>query len=300
MQYGRNVNLRKRRRSLHVGSLAVAALFVLVALLPSAAQGEIRITSAAGAADTASLVQTVQAELSGASPAVKRLDARVTIGAAAFREALADDDSRPLVATYLTSVEFQEVLNGREHPAHVTAVYSNPDPAAQVRLARQLLGQATLGAFDSPAAHSLVTRVAGLGVRAIPTSPGQSIDSVLRSAQSLDAVIVFPDATVLNRSNINHAVRTLYQQRKVLIGHSLTLTRVGALASVYSSRDAIARGVLEIFEQYATTRVLPEPVFVSDIDVAVNDRLARSLNITVPDRTSLLKAVRSKPAEATP
>lgn len=145
-----------------------------------------------------------------------------------------------------------------------------------------------------------MTRVAGLGVRAIPTSPGQSIDSVLRSAQSLDAVIVFPDATVLNRSNINHAVRTLYQQRKVLIGHSLTLTRVGALASVYSSRDAIARGVLEIFEQYATTRVLPEPVFVSDIDVAVNDRLARSLNITVPDRTSLLKAVRSKPAEATP
>lgn len=299
MQRRRNVNLRKRQRSRRAGGLA-ALIYLLVALLPPVARGEIDITPASGNADTATLVQTVQAELSDASPAAKRLDARVTIGAAAFREALARDDSRPLVAAYITSVEFQEVLNGRARPAHVTAVYSNPDPAAQVRLARQLLGRATLGAFDSPAAHSLVTRVVGLGVQAIPTSPGQSIDSVLRSAQSLEAVIVLPDATVLNRSNINHAVRTLYQQRKVLIGHSLTLSRVGALASVYSSREAIARGVLDVFEQYATTRVLPEPVFVSEVDVAVNDRLARSLNIPVPDRASLLKAVRSNPAEATP
>lgn len=300
MQHRWDVNLRKRQWPPRARRGLAAVVSLLVALLPPVARGEIHITSASGDADTATLVQTVQAELSGASPAAKLLDARVTIGAAAFREALAQDDSRPLVATYITSVEFQEVLSGRERPAHVTAVYSNPDPAAQVRLARQLLGRATIGAFDSPAAHSLVARVASLGVQAIPTSPGQSIDSVLRNAQSFEAVIVLPDATVLNRSNINHAVRTLYQQRKVLIGHSLTLSRVGALASVYSSREAIARRALDIFEQYAASRVLPEPVFVSDVDVAINDRLARSLNITVPDHASLLKAVRSNTAEATP
>lgn len=298
MHCRRNVNLRKRHRSPRVGGVAVLCL--LLTLLPPAAHSEIRITAAAQDRDTATLVQTVQSELSGASAAVKRLDARVTVGAAAFRQALAQDDSRPLVATYLTSVEFEEVLNGGERPAHVTAVYSNPDPAAQTRLARQLLGRATLGVFDSAAAHSLVTRVISLGVRAIPTSQGQSIDSLLRSAQSLDALIVLPDASVLNRSNINHAVRTLYQQRKVLIGHSLTLSRVGALASVYASREAVARSVLDVFDQYSTTGVLPEPVFVRDVDVVVNDRLARSLNISVPDHTSLLKAVRSSPAEATP
>jgi hypothetical protein len=299
MHCRRNVNLRKRHRFLRAGGAAVL-LCLLLTLLPPAAHGEIRITAAAQDPDTATLVQTVQSELSGASAAVQRLDAHVTIGAAAFREALAQDDSRPLVATYLTSVEFEEVLNGRERPAHVTAVYSNPDPAAQTRLARQLLGRATLGAFDSAAAHSLVARVTALGVRAVPASQGQSIDSLLRSAQSLDALIVMPDASVLNRSNINHAVRTLYQQRKVLIGHSLTLSRVGALASVYASRQAVARGVLDVFDKYSTTGVLPEPVFVKDVDVVVNDRLARSLNISVPDHTSLLKAVRSSPAEATP
>jgi hypothetical protein len=299
MHCRRNVNLRKRHQSPTVGG-AAAVLCLLLTLLSRAAHSEIRITAAAQDRDTAALMQTVQAELSGASAAVKRLDARVTVGAAAFREALAQDESRPLVATYLTSVEFEEVLNGRERPGHVTAVYSNPDPAAQTRLARQLLGRATLGAFDSAAAHSLVVRVTSLGVRAVPTSQGQSIDSLLRSAQSFDALIVLPDASVLNRSNINHAVRTLYQQRKVLIGHSLTLSRVGALASVYASREAVARGVLDVFDQYSTTGVLPEPVFVRDVDVVVNDRLARSLNISVPDHTSLLKAVRSSPAEATP
>lgn len=300
MHYPGNVNLRKRQHSVGVATLAGAILYLSVALLPLAARCEIYITPASGDAETATLVQTVQTELSGASPAAQRLEARVTIGAKAFRDALAENDSRPLIATYLTSVEFQEALNGRERPAYVTAVFSNPDPAAQVRLARQLLGRASLGAFDSPAAHSLVTRVAGLGVHPIPISPGQGIDSLLRSAQSLDALIVLPDASVLNRSNINHTVRTLYQQRKVLIGHSLTLSGVGALASVYSSREAIAHTALQVLEDYATTGLLPGPAFVSDVDVAVNDRLARSLNISVPDRASLLKAVRSNAAEGIP
>lgn len=240
------------------------------------------------------LVQLVRDALSDSSPRVAALDGtRVTIGAAAFRHALTTDDGRPFIAAYITSAEFESALGTRVRPAHITAVFNHPDPLDQVALAQVLLGRSVLGVFDSPAVHSLVARMRGRGVDAIPVSPEQGIDSLLRAADSFDAIIVLPDTTV-NRSNINHVVRTLYGRRTVLIGYSATLTRVGALASVYLPPEAIARSVANVLEQYADNGTLPEPVFVRDIDVTLNERLARSLNIALPDRAGLVEAVRSR------
>lgn len=276
--------------------LVVAVAIPWALLMSGVALGDVRVSPGAEGPETAALEKTVR-ELLNASPRIAALDGRVTIGAAAFREALAKSDAGPLVAAYLTSVEFETALNGGEPPRHVTAVFSNPDPVDQVILARKLLGRSTIGVFDSPAAHSLVTRIASRGVHTIQVSPGQEVDSLLRAANSFDVMIVMPDAAVLNRSNINHVVRTLYQQRKFLVGYSDTLTRVGSLASVYVTPEAIARSVMSVLEQYAATGVLPGPIFVTDVDVSINDRLARSLNIALPDRAEILDTIRSRGAE---
>lgn len=282
---------------------AIVALRWWVLLIPITGVAQVHIVPQSAAnPETAALVQRVRDELAAVSHRVAALDVRVTIGAAEFRKALIQDDKRPLVAAYLTSTEFEAALEGRERPPHVTAVFSNPDPLDQVALAQTLLGRPVIGVFDSPAAHSLVARIAASGVQPIPVSAGQGIDSLLRTADSLDAIIVLPDSSVLNRSNINHVVRTLYQRRKVLIGYSVTLARIGSLASVYVSPEAMARSVADVLERYAAGGTLPNPVFVRDVDVVINDRLARSLNIALPDRTALLRGVRSRKEEkeATP
>ena len=86
----------------------------------------------------------------------------------------------------------------------------------------------------------------------------------------------------------------------MLIGYSATLTRVGALASVYVSPEAIARSVVDVLVGYARSSKLARPAFVSDVEVTVNDRLARSLNIAVPEQAELLEAVRSRRNEGAP
>lgn len=270
---------------------AVGPLWLM--LVAATARAELRIEAEPARTEGGPLVQLVRDAISERSGSLADLDARITIGAAAFREALATDDGRPLIAAYITSTEFEAALASRVRPAHITAVFSNPDPFDQVALARTLLGHAALGVFDAPASNSLVARMAGQGVTAIPVSRNQDIDSLLRAADAFDALLVLPDTT-LNRSNINHVVRTLYGRRKVLIGYSATLTRVGALASVYAPPEAIARTVATALERYAGSRTLPEPTFVRDIDVALNVRLARSLNIALPDRGDLVQAVRSR------
>lgn len=256
-------------------------------------KAEVRIEAEPADPNAGLLVRLVREALSERSPDVADLDARITIGATAFRNALAEDDGRPLIAAYITSTEFDAVLGARARPTHITAVFSNPDPQDQVALAQALLGGSALGAFDSPASRSLVARIATRGVKSVPVSPNQTVDSLLRAANPFDAIVVLPDAT-LNRANINHVVRTLYARRKVLIGYSATLTRVGALASVYVPPEAIADTVASAVKRFSDSGTMPEPTFVRDIDVALNVRLARSLNIALPARGDVVQAVRSR------
>jgi hypothetical protein len=284
-------------RSKGVGLKRVGVLCVLV--VSRFALAEVQVEPASPATpEIAELVQELQSAIAASPPAVAASNLRVTVGRAAFEEALAAEDARPIVAAYLTSSEFEAAAAGSKR-AHVTAVFSNPDPRDQAALARALLGRSALAAFDSPTTHHLVQLLAE-SAHPIPATGEQRIDSLLRAADSFDAIIALPDPNVLNRSSINHVVRTLYARRKVLIGYSVTLTRVGALASVYVSPEAIAQGVVDILSEYAARGRLAGPVFVKDVDVIVNDRLARSLNIAVPEHAELLDAVRSRRNEGAP
>jgi hypothetical protein len=279
------LELFSRRKG--VGAKRFAALGVL--LVAHFASAEVRIEPSAPASpELAELVNQVQDAIAASPADVAALNVTVTVGRAAFEQALATQDVRPIVAAYLTSSEFEAALAGRRR-TNITAVFSNPDPRDQAALARALLGRSALVAFDSPATRHLIQLLPG-SVHAISVPEEQKIDSLLRAADSFDAIIALPDPTLLNRSNINHVVRTLYGRRKVLIGYSVTLTKVGALASVYVSPEAIARSVGDALTQYASRGTLPRPVFVRDVDVIVNERLARSLNIAIPKQPELLNA----------
>jgi hypothetical protein len=222
------------------------------------------------------------------------IDARVTIGAVAFRQALSGDDVRPIIAAFLTSADFDDALAGRMRPPHVTAIFANPDPRDQLSLARALLGDtASIGVFDAPKSRALLARLDSGAVQRIPVFQREGIDPSLRAADSVDAILVLPD-DVLTRANISHVVRSLYARRIVLIGHSATLVRVGSLASVYVPPESISAEIRSVLSAYAATRSLAAPRFVEEVDVAVNERLARSLNIVLPARVELLQSIKAR------
>lgn len=222
------------------------------------------------------------------------IGARVTIGAVAFRQALSADDVRPIIAAFLTSTDFDEALAGRMRPPHVTAIFANPDPRDQLALARALLGgTASIGVFDAPKSRALLARLDSGAVQRIPVFQPDGIDPSLRAADSVDAILVLPD-DVLTRANISHVVRSLYARRIVLIGHSATLVRVGSLASVYVPPESISAEIRSVLSAYAATRSLATPRFVEEVDVAVNERLARSLNIVLPARVELLQSIKAR------
>ena len=268
------------------------ALIGVSLLAPAIAGAQIQLDAGLEPTEqTAVLAERMQQTVTS-HPEFAALDVRITIGARALRQALMRDDARPLIAAYLTSTDFQTIIDAAGRPRYVTAVFANPDPRDQFALARALLGErALIGVFDTPAADSVLRPPIHDMLHSLVVSRGVDINAVLRQAGSLDAILVLPDG-VLTRDNIHHAVRTLYGRRVVMIGHSEMLTRVGSLASVYVSSASIAAAVADVLSQYATTQKLVDPVYVDDIEVAVNRRLARSLNLVLPPKSMLVRAVR--------
>jgi len=262
-------------------------------LVPIVAVPQIRIeVGTAPTAQSAALKDQVQLALLP-HPEFADIDVHITIGAVALQEELRRDEDHPIIAAYLTSTDFQAIIGAEKRPRRVTAVFANPDPRDQLTLARVLLGEhAVVGVFDSSAADSLLRPPVSNTLRSLKARSAGDINSILHQADSLDALLVLPDG-VLTRDNIHHAVRTLYGRRVVLIGHSEILTRVGSLASVYVPATSIAVTVRDILTHYVATRELPPPAFVADVDVAVNARLARSLNLIVPPPSALVHAVRA-------
>jgi hypothetical protein len=268
------------------------AVIGIALLVPAIAVAQIEINAGLEQKEQSAALSEQIRKVLATHPEFAALNARVTIGAAALRQVLRSDDGRPVIAAYLTSAEFRTIVGAGGPASHVTAVYANPDPRDQFTLARLVLGEhARIGVFDTPTADSLLRPPVHDTIRSLLVRPGEDINVVLRQAGSLDAILVLPDG-VLTRDNIHHSVRTLYGRRVVLIGHSAMLTRVGGLASVYVSSASIAAAVADMLSHYAAAQELLAPIFVDDVEVAVNPRLARSLNLVLPPTSILVREVR--------
>lgn len=268
------------------------ALLCVSMLVPAISIAQIEVDPGPEPAEQGTALTELIVQTLAMHPEWGTLDVRVTIGPTALRQALKRGDRRPVIAAYLTSTDFRTIIDAAGRSSRVTAVFADPDPRDQFTLARAVLGEhALIGVFDTPSADSLLRPLIHDTIRTLRVRSGDGINTVLRQAGSLDAILVLPDG-VLTRDNIHHAVRTLYGRRVVLIGHSEMLIRVGSLASVYVSPESIAAAVADVVSHYAATQDLMAPAFVNDVDVAVNPRLARSLNLTLPSTSMLMRTVR--------
>lgn len=277
----------------------VSLWLCLLTLLASPCLAQIRVDpGTTPESETVQIAARIRAAISAQVPNATA-NLRITVGASALREALANDESQPTLAVFLSSVEFEAAVGTRKLPATLTAIFSNPDPFDQLSLAQALLGRPRIGVIDSENTKSLTTRITHPAVQKIAAVADQSIDALLRQTSGIDALIVLPDST-LNRSNINHVVRTFYQRRAVLIGYSQTLTRVGSLASIFVSAEAQTNQIVETVSAFGASGVLPRPMFINDVSVAVNPQLARSLNIVLPTDAALLNVVTARRREKAP
>jgi hypothetical protein len=211
----------------------------------------------------------------------------VAIGPAALREVASKRCDCVVISAFTSSQVYRAIMakaaHGGAHPVAGTAVYAEPAPSDQLRLAALLYRRpvrvaAILGldtAFLRPALEA--DKVAVLG------ADGEDINRLLNQIAQTDVLLALPDSTVYTTESIRNILLSTYRHKQGVIGFSGDMVKAGALATTYSEIEDIDAQVAEIAAAYVAGGELAPPQFPRYFRTIVNEGVARSLDLTVGD-----------------
>lgn len=120
------------------------------------------------------------------------------------------------------------------------------------------------------------------------------IPALVRALGYGDFLLAATDDAIYNPRTIKHILLTAYRRNKIVIGPSQAYVKAGALASSYAPFPAMADQGARFIEQFFETGSFPEPAYSPVFRVEVNDQVARSLNIPVPERDYINQSVQDR------
>ena len=210
----------------------------------------------------------------------------VTVGPAALREVAQRQCDCVVISTFTSSQVVRSIL-GAMPPARAalfTAVYAEPAPADQLRLVALLYRRPVrVAAILGPDTAFLKPMLESEHVNVLQADPDESINRMLGQITQTDVLLAVPDSAVYNPENFRNILLSTYRKKQGVIGFSGDMVKAGALATTYSEVEDINAQVAEIVGSYVAGGELPAPQFPRYFHTIVNQGVARSLDVEVPD-----------------
>jgi hypothetical protein len=210
----------------------------------------------------------------------------VAIGPAALREVAAKRCDCVVISAFTSSQVYRSITtraaHGGAHPVATTAVYAEPAPGDQLRLAALLYRRpvrvaAILGADTSFLRPALEAD----SVAVLDAGNGEDINRLLNQIAQTDVLLALPDSTVYSTESIRNILLSTYRHKQGVIGFSSDMVKAGALATTYSEVEDIDAQVAEIASAYVAGGELAPPQFPRYFRTIVNEGVARSLDLRV-------------------
>ena len=280
-------------------ALAAMALAGAPALRAAAAGGaELRVVTSALGEATNQIVAALTRRFPGAqvSEDIKALIARggpavyLAVGPAALEAALNADVAGPLVSAFVSSPAYLRLIAAaaprRTRP--VTAVFAEAAPAAQMQLIRRLYRRkVVVGVLLSASTRNLqplierAAAAADLAVSFEVVEPGASPVRALSALTSASVLLAVPDPELYNAQVARAVLESTYRRRQGVIGFSKAMVGAGTLAAAYTSIDDVVAQLGEMLEALLAGQPTAEPQYPLYWRVAINDTVARSLDVVI-------------------
>lgn len=230
----------------------------------------------------------------------------VAVGAEAFREAVAAQvegrEAAPVVGVALTRQAWRQVQPGRH-----TALYWEPDPVRQLRLARVLMPSAkrfgvVLGAPDDVLTQALRAEATRLGLTLTVDvgTRGKALSHRLNAIlANSDFLLGIDDPGVFTPELAKTVLLTSYRHGKPVIGPTAAWVSAGSVASLSASIPETVDALAAWMPALLADGQLPPPRYAGRYaGVATNPNVARSLQLglpTVQRLEALLREEEGKP-----
>lgn len=221
----------------------------------------------------------------------------LTIGPGAFSRVRQANRSVPILAM-LVKRSFIDAFVDRE-PGRISGILYDVPLLRQALTGKAILPHANTIAILATTAsvelyEPLIDQLPDYGMRArvfVVDNDDDLIPSLVRALRYGDFLLAAPDDAIYNPRTIKHILLTAYRRNKIVIGPSQAYVKAGALASSYAPFTDMAAMGADYIEQFFDTGQFPEPAYLSTYRVEINEQVARSMNIPVPDRESINRTI---------
>ena len=134
-------------------------------------------------------------------------------------------------------------------------------------------------------------------IHALVTEDNRLMTPLEQVLSETDLLLAIPDALVFNRSTAQSLFLTSYRYRDPVVGYSRSMTRAGALVSLYSTPAQIGRQAAEWVGNALNSGTVrwPAPAHPLYFEVSINDQVARSLGFSLPSGAELEKRLGEVP-----
>lgn len=217
-------------------------------------------------------------------PADSRL---ILLGPTALDWRLGDTGGPATLVMQISRVQAQQRL-GERRPARLTLLWSDPAPARQLRLIRQLLPQtrrvAVLYGDDSRfLIHELRHQAAAQGLAISAWYWPDSSDSrpLNRALDEGDVLLGIDDPQLFNPRTLKTVLLASYGRKQAMIGPTAAFVRPGSLSSTYSDQNDWLDDLDRLLSLPPTQ--WPREAYPRHFKVLGNPQVARSLGIELGD-----------------
>ena len=222
-----------------------------------------------------------------------RPTAYLAIGAAAFQAAVEARLDAPVISLFASRQAYERTTRAAPNvPA--TAIFGEPAPTQQMRLIASLFKrQVAVGVLvseqSSPIEQVLrdAASASGLRLEVARVAQDGGLTRALNQLGSATVVLIQPDTALYSQTSLRELLESTYRRRLPVIGFSAALVAAGTLASAYTDVQDTLPQLDAVLNQIAAGR-LPGPRYPAYWRVAVNDSVARSLDVVVDESTRSL------------
>lgn len=132
---------------------------------------------------------------------------------------------------------------------------------------------------------------------AVLPSEGRVLPAAEALLPTVDILLAVADPMVFNRSTAQSLFLTSYRYRTPVLGYSRSMTRAGALLSLYSSPAQIGQQAAEIAVTALHGGVLrlPAPAHPAYFSLSVNEKVGRSLGVPLASEAELAARMGVRP-----
>jgi putative ABC transport system substrate-binding protein len=226
-----------------------------------------------------------------------KTDIVISLGTSATQTVFEHKPLKPHIATLITKSAFNNLAN-KYYGGIVNALAAGISPIVldqpferKIALAKKLLPKAnSLGLMMGSATKESIANykkvVLNNNMKAhtliidVDKNPIRQLDPIIKQS---DLFIPIADTRLINVTTAKWILQLSYRYRVPVIGYSSNFVDAGALASVYSSAEGVAKQTLDLLDTVLSKGYIHTVHSPKYCTVKFNTNVAWYLNLTIPD-----------------